>query len=290
MPELAEVEYYRKQWDAGLGARVIAVQLHARKRIFRGSDTRKLVQVLTEARLLRSMTRGKQMLFVFSGDGWLGLHLGMSGALRTEAAGFRPAKHDHLVLQQAKQALVFRDPRLFGRVKFRHGKYEPEWWSAAASEISSAAFSAGFVSGFLRRHSRAPIKAVLLLQSGFPGIGNWMADEILWRARIAPASRSGELTAAQQTALRRATRFVSREALRIIGSDFADPPKTWLIHQRWKPSGICPRHQTPLERATIGGRTTAWCAQCQPAMRWEPTRPGSQVGENTKSRFIPVIL
>ncbi|MDQ6654579.1 MAG: Fpg/Nei family DNA glycosylase [Verrucomicrobiota bacterium] len=266
MPELAEVEYYRKQWDAGLGARVIAVQLHARKRIFRGSDTRALVQVLTDSRLLRSTARGKQMLFVFSGGGWLGLHLGMSGALRIEPAGFRPAKHDHLVLQQAKQALVFRDPRLFGRVKFHQGKNEPEWWNAAGAEISSAAFSAAFVADFLRRHGRAPIKAVLLLQRGFPGVGNWMADEILWRARITPDTRSGALDATQQAALRRATRFVSREALRIIGSDFADPPKTWLIHQRWKPGGICPRDRTPLARATIGGRTTAWCAKCQSSL------------------------
>lgn len=95
MPELAEVEYYRKQWDAGLGSRIKAVQLHAQKRIFRGSDPEEIRRCLTSAQLLRSTARGKQMLFAFSGGNWLGLHLGMSGTLRTEAASFRPAKHDH---------------------------------------------------------------------------------------------------------------------------------------------------------------------------------------------------
>ncbi len=263
VPELAEVEYYRKQWDGGLRRRVEAVQLHARKRIFRGASTRAIVRELSGSRLVQSTVRGKQMVFRFSGGSWLGIHLGMSGTLRCEAAGFRPLKHDHLVLQQSKRALIFRDPRQFGRVRFHHGDAAPDWWREAAPEISASAFNIRYVSAFLDRHRRAPIKAVLLLQSGFPGIGNWMADEILWRARIAPATCSGDLTAEQQAALRRAVRFVSSEALRTIGHDNADPPKSWLIHRRWRPGGVCPRDGSALARGTIGGRTTAWCPNCQ---------------------------
>ena len=265
MPELAEVEYYRRKWDGGLGRRITAVQLHAGKRVFRGSSTAELRHRLSGSRFVESRARGKQMLFRFSGGSWLGVHLGMSGTLRVEPAEFRAGKHDHLVLRQAKLALVFRDPRMFGRVKFHHGKVAPEWWPEGALEIASARFTAAFVAEFLRRHSRAPIKAVLLLQSGFPGVGNWMADEILWRARVAPAARAAMLTQPQQAALRLATRFVSREAMRIIGNDFSDPPRSWLIHQRWKTGGVCPRDRVQLERGTIGGRTTAWCARCQPA-------------------------
>ncbi len=264
MPELAEVEYYRKQWDAGLGAKIVAVQLHAQKRIFRGANPREIRQRLTGARLLRSTARGKQMLFEFSGGHWLGIHLGMSGTMRAEPANFRPAKHDHLVLQQAKQALVFRDPRLFGRVKFHHGKLAPDWWLAMPPDIDSKEFNAAYIADFLRRHARAPIKAVLLMQTGFPGIGNWMADEILWRARIAPGEKSGALDAKMRSALLRATRFVARESMRVIGHDYSDPPDSWFFHQRWKADGFCPRHGTALERATIGGRTTVWCARCQP--------------------------
>lgn len=263
VPELAEVEFFRRQWDCGLGKKILAMQLHARKRIFRGTNTRQLMLRLRDARLLRSTTLGKQMLFEFSGGNWLGIHLGMSGTLRVEPAGFRSQKHDHLVLQQAKCALVFRDPRQFGRVRFHSATEPPAWWKNFGPEINSAAFNAGFLDTFFHRHSRAPIKAVLLLQSGFPGIGNRMADEILWRARIAPASIAGRLTERRRGAILRATRFVARGSLRFVAEQNSDPPASWLIHERWKKGGLCPRHRTKLRRETIGGRTTAWCSRCQ---------------------------
>jgi formamidopyrimidine-DNA glycosylase len=263
MPELAEVEYARKRWDAGLGARITGLQLHGEKRIFRGADLRALRRRLVRQKFLRSEARGKQMLFHFSGDNWLGLHLGMSGQLRVEAAKFRAEKHDHLVLEQKERALVFKDARQFGRVRFHHGKEMPDWWQSASPEISSRAWTRAALQKFLTRHSRAPIKAMLLSQKGFPGIGNWMADEILWRAKIAPQLPAGKLTAAKVAALWRATRFVARASLKTIGQDSSDPPKTWLLHERWKGSGKCPIHHTPLRRATVGGRTTAWCPRCQ---------------------------
>ena len=98
MPELAEVEFFRKQWDAGLDKRIAAVLLHPDKRVFRGTDAQKLQQVLPGSRLLASEAHGKQMLFRFSHGIWLGLHLGMTGKLRAAEASFKPSKHDHLVL------------------------------------------------------------------------------------------------------------------------------------------------------------------------------------------------
>jgi formamidopyrimidine-DNA glycosylase len=275
MPELAEVEWYRKQWSPGIGQTIVELRLHPLKRIFRGTDTRALRLKLTGAKLQRSSTRGKRMLFEFSGANpeiigtrenirsWLGLHLGMTGKMHVEPPNFRPAKHDHLVLYQRDRALVFTDSRQFGRVLFHHGKSTPDWWNTEVPEIISPEFDQKFVDQFLKRHGKAPIKAVVLMQHGFSGIGNWMADEILWRAKIHPATRAGKLTARKRAALLRETKFVVVESLRTLGQDFSDPPRSWLIHQRWKSKGICPKHRTPLKRATIGGRTTAWCPRCQ---------------------------
>ena len=263
MPELAEVEWYRKQWNPGIGAMIVEVRSHPLKRIFRGTDTRALRFKLTGAKLLRSTTRGKRMLFQFSGHNWLGIHLGMTGTLRVESADFRPAKHDHLVLRQAKRALIFRDSRQFGRVRFHHGRDQPDWWNTKIPEIVSSDFDQTFVDQFLDRHGNAPIKAVVLMQHGFSGIGNWMADEILWRAKILPSRRARSLKKHKRMALLRETKFVAKRSLETLGRDYADPPKSWLIHQRWKNGGVCPIHRTPLRRATIGGRTTAWCPRCQ---------------------------
>lgn len=263
MPELAEVEFFRRQWDRGLGEEVVQVQLRRRKRIFRGTNTRLLVTQVTCRRLLRSFARGKMILFEFSSGNWIGIHLGMTGTLRTEQAGFRPQKHDHFILHQGKQSLVLRDPRLFGRVRFHHGRSKPDWWYAGGPDITSDEFDLPFVTGFLNRHGRAPIKAVLLLQSGFVGIGNWMADEILWRAGILPSLSAKTLSAGQRERLFRETKLVAHESLRLISPDLADPPADWLIHQKWKRDGVCPPHGSKLRKEIIGGRTTAWCLRCQ---------------------------
>jgi len=263
MPELAEVDYFRKQWNPGLGHRIEEVSIHPKARIFRGTDTALLVRALTGATLERSEARGKQMLFVAKKRGskthaWLGLHLGMTGKLRIEPADFSPAKHDHLVLRQAKHALAFEDARLFGRVLFAESPTAPDWWAKLPPELLSSAFTVKDLEVFLKRRARAPIKAVLLMQERFPGIGNWMADEILWRAAIHPRQAAGSLDAARIKTLYREIRWVCREAMRIIGKKWDDLPDSWLFNHRWQKGGACPRTGAKLQHATIGGRTTCW--------------------------------
>jgi formamidopyrimidine-DNA glycosylase len=263
MPELAEVEFFRKQWQCGLNQKILAVELRPRARILRGADTEALRETLTGAVLLSSEAHGKQMFFRFSRNGWMGLHLGMTGKLNVEPPGHAAGKHDHLVLRQRKQSLVFTDPRQFGRVRFHAGDNPPPWRANLPVPILSNRFTRDVMEKFLRRHGRMALKAVLLMQDGFPGVGNWMADEILWRAGIHPARPAGQVNPAEAKKLYREARFVCREALRTISADFGDPPATWLFHRRWRRGGDCPRDGSPLRRAEIGGRTTCWCRSCQ---------------------------
>ena len=258
----------------GCGDSIVDVSLHGGKYVFRGTNTRSLRENLIDQKLLRSTRRGKQMLFAFFGNNpeiigarenvrsWLGIHLGMTGSTHIESADFRPGKHDHLVLYQRKRALVFTDPRQLGHVRFHHGSDEPGWWKGDAPEIDSNKFDQKFLDHFLDRHRKAPIKAVLLMQRGFPGIGNWMADEILWRAKVLPSRQAERLTTRERAAIFRAAKFVVRRSLETLGKDFSDPPRNWLIHQKWKRAYL-PRHRVLLRHATIGGRTTAWCPRCQ---------------------------
>lgn len=260
MPELAEVEYFRQRWNPGWGHRVLRVHCHPKARVFRGTDVKELVATITGTRLLTSEAHGKQMLFRFE-QATLGVHLGMTGELRREGSGFVPGKHDHLVLEQKERSLVFSDFRLFGRVLFQPGKGDPDWWTARAPDVLSRAFTPVLLADFLQRRKRSPIKAILLRQECFPGIGNWMADEILWQARIAPSTLGGQIR--DPHALWKTTREVSRKALRIIGTDWSDPPDTWLFLHRWQKGGTCPRCGLELVREPLGGRTTCWCPHCQ---------------------------
>lgn len=267
MPEFAEVEFFRKRWaQAAAGQRIKSVLVHPAAKIFRGTNPAAIKRALTRAKYLSSEAQAKQMLFRFSGGTWLGVHLGMSGDLTVKPADYTPAKHDHLVLFSAKHALVFSDPRMFGRVQFHRGTTAPTWWTKIAPPILSEKFTVEAVAAFLKRRAKAPIKAVLLMQERFPGIGNWMADEILWRAAIHPRRRAGSLKRAEVQALWRECGHVCRMALDTIAGrgNYLPPdlnahiPKTWLFWHRWEPGGRDPRTKTPLARAEIGGRTTCW--------------------------------
>ncbi len=265
MPELAEVEHSRKQWEPGTHEVILEVRVARPEiRVFRGTNVDELRNHLAGSRLLSSEARGKQMLFRFSNGVWLGVHLGMSGELRLEAQpDYAPRKHDHLILLQKNRALVFEDQRHFGRVRLHQGTEPPEWWRKLAPSVLSKEFTLSGMTNFLQRRHRTALKAVLLMQEHFPGIGNWMADEILWRARLYPARAAGSLGPAEARRLWQQVRWVSRTAIRIISDDWTYP-KTWLFTHRWEAGGQCPRCKTDLERATIGGRTTCWCPECQP--------------------------
>jgi formamidopyrimidine-DNA glycosylase len=259
MPELAEVAFASKAWKGGMSDVVAKVQTKRVSRVFRDTDPAKVKNGLRGTTLTGSETHGKKMLFRFSENRWLGLHLGMTGWLFAEDPDYFAGKHDALVLRQAGRSLIFRDPRQFGRVHYHRGKDAPAWWSDLPPEVTSDLFTPELVRTVLRRRSRSPVKAVLLMQEFFPGIGNWMVDEILWRASIHPAERAGNLSPAKQKALWEQTRFVTDGALETVGKRGGDPPEDWLFHVRWKDGGKCPLSRKALVREQIAGRTTCWC-------------------------------
>lgn len=267
MPELAEVEYFRKEWEPGCGGVVRGVALHETTRLFRRCDPGELGHWLPGATLVGSEAHGKRMLFRFKGhDGmrlWLGLHLGMTGKLYAAEPERSAEKHEHLILHQEARSLVFADSRQFGRVEFARGEETPVWWRNLPPQILSDDFTRAHFDRFLERHPGPAIKAVLLMQKGFPGLGNWMVDEILFRAGVHPARPAGRLSRREGTRLWEEVRSVSRTAMNTVGKDFRDPPEDWLFHRRWKRGGICPRTGGTLQYETIAGRTTCWSRRVQ---------------------------
>lgn len=267
MPELAEVEYSRKRWNPGIGGTVLAVRTHPGARIYREIPAAAVEKGLTGRSLVASYAHGKQMIFEFSGGAWLGLHLGMTGRLHLADPGREEEKRDHLILQMADRQLIFSDYRMFGKLTLdlcADGQ-PPPWWQDLPPRTTDRAYTGERHAAFVKRFPKTPLKTLLLDQRGYPGIGNWMADEICWRLGIAPQTRVGALSDARIDEVWKATRQVSREALKHVGDDWGDLPKSWLMPHRWKDGGICPRRdcQNELVRADLRGRTTCWCPKCQ---------------------------
>jgi len=275
MPELAEVEFFRRRWEVGVGDRVLAVEAHPKVRVFRHGTKRPAVETLRGAVFKRSFRHGKQLLLQFSGEKWLGVHLGMSGELRVEPkpGDYRPGKHDHLALFQAKRVLVFSDPRQFGRIRFDKGAKVPEWFGTLPPEIGSPEFTADLVHRFLQRRARTPIKSILLMQECFPGLGNWMCDEVLFQARIAPRTLGGRFSQEAATLLWKKIGTVAAGALKYVAGmreslpeaygAYGALPVNWLFNHRWSDGGTCPVSGQPLRREVIGGRMTCWSPALQ---------------------------
>ena len=259
MPELAEVEYFKKQWDPGVGLMVKEISINKKARVFRGQKIEALKKLITHSRLNSSAAAAKQMVFLFNKNLWLGIHLGMTGRMECRSKNQPLQKHDQVVLKMSSGIqLVFNDPRQFGRVQFYEGEGVPPWWAKIAPAILSNKFKEKDLAEFLKRRKRSPIKAVLLMQERFPGIGNWMADEVLWRAGFHPSALAGNFGPKSVHLLFATLRQVCRDAFRVIGKDWSDPPNSWLFNHRWKKGGRCPKTKFLLARKTIGGRTSCW--------------------------------
>ena len=105
---------------------------------------------------------------------------------------------------------------------------------------------------------KVPIKAVLLDQGALSGIGNWIADEVLYQSRIAPKRAAASLTLAEVGALRRAIVSVLARAVK-VGADHQKFPKSWLFEHRWGGTrGAEKIAGQRIVREEVGGRTTAW--------------------------------
>ena len=206
------------------------------------------------------------------------VHLGMTGQLAPSAAEIPFDKHTHvsLTLDDGRE-LRYTDARRFGRMAYLTGEsLAKEVADAGADplEVSAAEF-AGRV-----RSRNARIKALLLDQSVFRGVGNIYADESLWRAKIHPARVGAKISAKEAETLRRVLQEILNRAILMRGSSISDfldangEPGEYQRHHRayGREGKPCHRCRTPIRRVIVAGRSSYFCPKCQPAPRNRKSR------------------
>jgi formamidopyrimidine-DNA glycosylase len=253
MPELPEVERARALIAERALGRPIASVDDSDTYVCRPHAPGELATALTGRTLTDARRIGKSMWVETDGGPVLGLHLGMAGRIVVDdASAGDPAPYedspplwDRFTLRFADGGrLVLRDKRRLGRAVL-----DPDLAHLGpdAAEVGRDAFRERVGRG------DAPLKARIMDQSVIAGVGNLLADEALWRARLSPVRPAGGLGDDELDLLRREVRAATRSAIRKGGVHTGD-----LIPARVR-GGACPRCDTPLERATVGGRTTYWC-------------------------------
>jgi formamidopyrimidine-DNA glycosylase len=297
MPELPEVETVVRGLRAALPGRTITA-LRLGKTDFI-EDVERLETTLPGARIEEVRRFGKfiglQLVPQVSENGrskstaksgcatgtrpsqWLLVHLGMTGQFvvcRADSPD-RPHTHVWLALDDARE-LRYTDIRRFGRMRLLDAEELPAFLSRLGNEpleVRFAEFSAAL-------DRRARIKALLLDQHVFRGLGNIYTDESLWRARIHPKRLGERLAPVERRALYSAVRRVLADAIRLRGSsisDFVDsagsPGDYQRRHRAYGREGKpCYRCGATIRRVIVAGRSSYFCPRCQPAPRGRSKR------------------
>jgi len=270
MPEMPEVETARRLIaDLALGRRIVGVD-DADTFVCRPHSPGELRAALTGRALTAAHRRGKTMWCETSdADGSpgpdLGIHLGMSGRIVVTAkdgwvaeggdlpgrdAQPRKAAWDRFTLEFADGGrMALFDKRRLGRILLNPdiGALGPD-----AADVTPAQFRALITKGTIA------VKARLLDQAKISGIGNLLADEILWQARISPITPVNRLQRKDVGRLYRALRSVLAAALAVGGG-----AHTGDVIAARRPGGSCPRCGAEMVHGTVGGRSTWWCSREQ---------------------------
>jgi len=277
MPELPELEYARRLAERTMVGRSIAKVWCARDEIvLDGVSPTRVRRALAGRRVVAAHRRGKQLWLELDRRPWPLFHFGMTGAFRIPGAAPLPLASSRreadaswpprftkirLHLDDGGE-LVMTNARRLGRIRLREDPpNEPPVSDLGFDPLIDLPTPAVFAD--LLRSRSAVIKSLLLNQSFAAGVGNWIADEVLYQARIDPRRRADTLSPAEARRVRARLGQIVEHAVAMdaVKDRF---PRTWLFHDRWGRDDTA--HTARGERIrhiTIGGRTTAWVPAIQ---------------------------
>jgi formamidopyrimidine-DNA glycosylase len=274
VPELPEVETVRRTIERALvGKKIVEAEIVPDEIVLKGIPNTLVHNTIINRTITGAGRKGKYFWLELDEKPWLFAHLGMAGWLREVGEPtIRLREHGEAPMEDEtgrprflKMMLTAEDGR---RIAMTDGRRLSRIWLCEAPEKDLAISKLGR-DCFLdlpspeEIHTRvskknAPIKAILLDQAIFAGIGNWIADEVLYVAGIRPSRHGSNLTLPETTKLREAIRVVISHAV-AVGADKDQFPKDWLFHARWGgKSGEETLEGEKIIREQIGGRTTAW--------------------------------
>lgn len=268
MPELPEVETYRRYFEAtSLHQPIEFIEVEDRKLLT--TDYATLTEVLVGQSFVSTKRVGKNLFVQTNQGNTVHFHFGMTGDLEYYHSSLDRPRHARIVFVfRSGFNLGFICPRKFERIGLvenvesylKKKKIAPD-----ALEISLEELSHNI------RKRKSFIKPVLLDQSTVAGIGNWIADEVLFQAKVHPQSLSNTLIDNEMERIFNAIRYVLETAIE-HEANYGRFPVSFLIHAReWDTSPyeetnrhrLCPCGKVEIAQIRVGGRATYYCPECQ---------------------------
>ena len=262
MPELPEVEAQRKLVEKHLAGRTLVRVAAVRDTIVYSGVSSRQFAARMEGRKVNAVGRkGKHLWLELDRRPWPTFHFGMGGHFEICRGRERPRFWKVELESNDGIRLAMTNPRRLGRIRLLHDPLsEPPLSLLGPDPLDELPSLDVFARMLLQR--RGPIKAVLLDQKFLAGIGNWIADEVLYQARISPFRLTPSLSDAEIRRLRSRIRSVIERAVAVDArSDLF--PRNWLFHVRWGKDPEARVRSGGLAYGVVGGRTTAWVPAVQ---------------------------
>jgi len=265
MPELADVEVVRQRLEKALGGATILAAQSNDRRVLRPQAPTSLVRALVGRTVREVGRRGKWLRLVLDDGARVFSHLGMTGWWVERERDDPKQKAERARIDFARDgartsSVRYVDSRRFGRLITAKDDI-PEWNALGPDPLVDGIDVKKLAAALAR--SRRAVKDVVMDQSILAGIGNILATEAMWHARIHPRSRADKLSGGDVRKLARGLKTALRRELK--AREGATGPDEWrdVFSVYGRAGEPCPRDGTPITRAVIGGRTTTFCKTCQ---------------------------
>ncbi|XP_078443718.1 MUTM homolog-1 isoform X2 [Wolffia australiana] len=275
MPELPEVEAARRAVeDHCAGKRILRAVIADDAKVVVGVPPTDFEASLTGKIVVSALRKGKNLWLQLDSPPFPSFQFGMTGAIHIKGVQVTkykrsvvsdedewPSKYSKVFLQlDDGLELSFTDKRRFARVRLLQN---PESMPPISELGPDALLEPMLLDEFVNLLSSksVSIKGLLLDQSYIAGIGNWIADEVLYQARIHPLQVAASLTRDKCEKLLSCIKEVVHYAVG-VDADCDRFPIEWLFHFRWgkKPGSVCGKK---IEFISAGGRTTAFVPELQ---------------------------
>ncbi len=268
MPELPEVETSRRGISPHLVGHTIqhAIVRNGRLR-WPVSDE---IYRLSDVPVISVQRRAKYLLLELP-DGWIIIHLGMSGSLRILSEELPAEKHDHvdLVMSNGK-VLRYTDPRRFGAWLWAPQLEGHSVLAHLGPEPLSEAFNGAYLHQRSLKKNTA-IKPWLMDNKLVVGVGNIYASESLFAAGIHPDRMARSLSVAECELLAQAIKAVLLRSIEQGGTTLKDflqsdgkpgyfAQELQVYGREGEPCRVC---GAPISATKHGQRRTFYCRHCQ---------------------------
>ncbi|RCV17942.1 hypothetical protein SETIT_3G261000v2 [Setaria italica] len=275
MPELPEVEAARRALQEHcVGKRIVRCAAADDTKVIDGVARDRLESALVGRAITAARRKGKNLWLELDSPPHPTFQFGMAGAIyikgvelskyKRSAVGPTeewPSKYSKLFVQMDDGLeFSFTDKRRFAKIRLVDN---PEAVPPISELGPDALFEPMKLDDFMKPLGRknVPIKSLLLDQSFISGIGNWIADEVLYQARIHPMQTASKISKDKCATLLCIKEVIDKSLE--VGADSSQFPENWIFHSREKKPGKAFVDGKKIDFITVGGRTSAYVPELQ---------------------------